>query len=820
MFQGRREHGFVTHVVMFVVVSVLTGALVAGLIIPFAGLFGLTTQKATDAFQDLPSELEEPPLPERSRMLAADGSVIATFYDQNRVEVSLDQVAPVMQRAILAIEDSRFYQHGPMDAKGTLRAFIRNQQAGGVSQGGSTITQQYVKLVQFENAETPEEQAQVVEDSYGRKLQELRYAVELEKTLTKDEILERYLNIVYFGDGAYGIESAARHYFSTSASKLTLTQAAMLAGLVRDPNGLDVKENPKAVLARRNLVLSRMVAEGMISEKAGREAAKQPLGLKMTRTPRGCYYSPYPFFCDYAEQVLLNDPALGKTREERRRALYRGGLTIYTTLDPQAQKAADKAVRETVHPTDSVIGALSMVEPGTGRVKAMAQSRGYGEGKGRTYINLNVPQKYNGTVGYQPGSTFKTFVLAAAIKQGIPLSTSLPSPRGTTISEPTRNCPNGKPGYHRDVWKVSNSTSAGPTSTLVTGTTHSVNTFYAYLQQRTGICEPAKIATALGATRADGRPLQQVKPFVLGVNEIAPLSMAEAYATFAARGKHCNATPIIKVIDRHGNEIDVKSSECKQVLPKEVADGVNYVLRQVVDGTDPGRTGARMSMKDEGRQVAGKTGTSNDRIAVWFMGYTTNLATAAVVADADPPLRTLMGRRIGGRVVSGDQVWGGTLAGPMWLAAMRGALEGHESPDFVEPDPDLIRGVPVTVPSVIGMGESRAKAVLREAGFAMSVGGWVDSAQPRGTVARQTPAGGTQAGSGSTIIVYLSDGTPPPPPSPAPKKPLPTLPPGPFPKPPLPPGPRPPDRDTPRIPAPPDSILGDSGLPEGLRRPG
>ena len=680
MSRATRERGFVTHILMLVVVSALAGALVAGLVIPFAGILGLTTQSATDAFNGMNGDLEDPPLPERSRLLAADGSTIATFYDQNRVEVTLEQVAPVMQRAILAIEDARYYQHGPLDAQGTLRAFLRNQQSGGVSQGGSSITQQYVKLVQFEKAETQQEQKRVIEDSYGRKLQELRYAVELEKTLSKNDILEKYLNIVYFGQGAYGIESAAKHYFNTSAAKLTLPQAAMLAGLVRDPNGLDVDTNPKSVLTRRNLVLSRMAHEGMISDEAGEKAAAEGLGLHMTKTNQGCYYSPYPFFCDYVEQILIRDPALGKDQEERRRYLYRGGLTIRSTLDPKAQRAADKAVSETVHPTDGVIGAVSMVEPGTGKIKAMAQSRRYGKGKGKTYVNLNVPQRYNGTLGYPPGSTFKAFVLAAAIRQGIPLTTSFPSPGETTITQNVRNCPDGKPGYNNVPWDVANSTSAGPTSTLISGTTHSVNTFFAFLEARTGICEPANIATRLGAVRADGQPLQQVKPFTVGVNEIAPLSMAEAYATFAARGLHCSAIPYTQVSDRSGNQLKVKGADCKQVIPKDVADAVTYVLREVVDGKDPGRTGQAMSMAGEGRQVAGKTGTSNDRIAVWFMGYTSNLAAAAVVTDANAPLRTLLGAHIAGRTVSGDQVWGGTLAGPMWLASMRGALAGKKSP--------------------------------------------------------------------------------------------------------------------------------------------
>jgi membrane peptidoglycan carboxypeptidase len=686
MSRTRRKPRFFTHLMMFLAVSVLAGALVAGLAIPFVGAAGLTAKSVTDTFLNMDRFLKEPSLAERSQVVASDGKVIATFYDQNRVGVKLDQIAPVMQRAVLAIEDARFYDHGPLDVQGTLRAFVRNQQGGGVSQGGSSITQQYVKLVLFESAKTPAEQAKVTEASYARKLQELRYAVELEKRMTKDEILEKYFNIVYFGDGAYGIQSAAKYYFSTTADKLTLSQAATLAGLVRDPVGLDVRKKPQAVLKRRNLVLSRMVHEGMISPKRAAAAAKTDLGLRITPFTQGCYYSKYPFFCDYVAAVLLSDPALGKTREERQRMLYRGGLTIKTTLDIRAQEAAQKAVSETVGPTDLVHGALSMVEPRTGAIKAMAQSKGYGEGEGKSYVNINVPQKYGGGIGFSPGSTYKPFVLAAAIRQGMPLTERLPSPGRTAISRPVKNCPNGKPGYNSDFWSIGNSTSAGPTSDMISGTGRSVNTYYANLEAETGICEPAQIATRLGATRADGKPLLQIKPFTIGVNEIAPLSMAEAYATFAARGIHCRAVPFSEVLDRDGKPVPVRGPECKRALPQDVADKVNYVLRQVVDGADSGRTGQHMSMRAEGRQVGGKTGTSESRKAVWFMGYTSNLVAAAAVADAHPVLRSLIGTSINGRVVGGDQVWGGTLAGPMWLSAMRGALEGKRSPNFAEPE--------------------------------------------------------------------------------------------------------------------------------------
>ncbi|HEY0618654.1 MAG TPA: biosynthetic peptidoglycan transglycosylase, partial [Kribbella sp.] len=251
------DRGVVQSVVLFLGVSVLSGALAAGLAIPFAGLAGYGTEKTNQTLQDLPQELKTVPLAVKSKILAADGSLIANLYEQNRVPVTLAQINPIMRKAIVAIEDDRFYEHGALDAKGTLRAMLRNQSQGSVQQGGSSITQQYVKLSLIEKARTPEEVKAATAETYQRKIAELRYAVAVEKEFTKDQILEKYLNLANFGDGAYGVEAAARHYFSTTAAKLTLPQAAMLAGLVKNPSGYDPTNDMKRAKDRRDTVLGR-----------------------------------------------------------------------------------------------------------------------------------------------------------------------------------------------------------------------------------------------------------------------------------------------------------------------------------------------------------------------------------------------------------------------------------------------------------------------------------------------------------------------------------------------------------------------------------
>jgi membrane peptidoglycan carboxypeptidase len=290
-------------------VAFIAGFLTAFLVLPYALMGGLTVRAANKGFQSLPADLVTPALPQGSVILAADGTKLATFYYENRVEVPITQVAPIMRKAIVAIEDSRFYEHGALDVKGTIRAVIANVRAGGVIQGGSTLSQQYVKNALAEMADSPAERRSALEPTAGRKLRELRYAVGLEKKLTKDQILERYLNIAYFGDGAYGIEAAARHYFDVHAAALTLEQAAALAGIVRSPQTYNPHLHPKRGRERRDLVLNRMLELKVITPPEAAAARSQPIHLRITKTPNGCVTSSAPFFCDYVQRDILGNPA-------------------------------------------------------------------------------------------------------------------------------------------------------------------------------------------------------------------------------------------------------------------------------------------------------------------------------------------------------------------------------------------------------------------------------------------------------------------------------------------------------------------------------
>lgn len=651
-------------------VSVLAGTLVGLMLIPFAGSLGVLTRDVVRDFESLPDELNTPPLPERSVILAADGSVLATIYYQNRIEVPLDSIAPIMRQATIAVEDARFLEHNGVDFRGIVRAAASNASSGEISEGASTLTMQYIKNVLVNQATSAEELDAARGDSSARKIKEVRLALALEKRFTKSEILSRYLNIAYFGSGAYGIEAASRRYFSKPASNLTLAEAATLAGIVQRPTSYDPIRNPELSAERRNVVLGRMANLGYVSQADANRAMKIPMKslLNPTQVSNGCTSSYAPFFCDYVLQSIRENDVFGETPEERETFLRRGGYTITTTLDPTVQKSVTEIVNSTI-PIDDPSGkaaAISMVQPGTGHIIAMTQNREWGtSGKGRTTYNYNAPQSMGGTIGMQAGSTFKVFTLAAALEAGISPNEYISSPSPNTFNN-FRNCETGVP---YDPVTVRNSTTSG-TLNMAQATAYSTNTYFMAIEERTGICRPVDIAESLGVTLGNGDPLLRVPSFTLGTMEIAPLSLANAYATFAAHGRYCEPVPILEIRDRDGAKLNVPNGDCRQVLDRSVADGVTVMLNGVVDGNIPGRTGAPMNLGD--RPVAGKTGTTNESAAVWFAGFTPQVASAVWVGDPRGgyafPLKDV--------TINGNyyrQVYGGTIPGPIWKESMLAA---------------------------------------------------------------------------------------------------------------------------------------------------
>ncbi|MBW3646185.1 MAG: transglycosylase domain-containing protein [Actinobacteria bacterium] len=757
------------------IASVVAGLVLAAVALPVVGGLGLTAKAGAEEFLVLPAELTIPPLAQRTRILAADGkTVLAVLYRQNRVNAPLQDVPELARKAVIATEDARFYAHNGIDYKGTLRAAVENAQAGGVSQGGSTLTQQYVKNALLQAARgSKEDQDKARELTLDRKLKEARYALAIEKELTKDQILERYLNIAYYGNGVYGMGTAASFYFNKPIQQLTLAEGALLAGLVQTPSRFDpvkAMSDPvvmETVLARRDIVLNRMRDVGFITEAQRAEASAErglpdkPL-FAIQPVVSGCENPEVaaPFFCDYVRRALEDTDlgkALGNTREERQDKLLAGGLTIVTTLDPRIQQAAQKAVEEAV-PIDDPFGAgavVDVVEPGTGHVRAMAVNRRYSEQDlpGHSKVNLAI----GGSSGFQAGSTFKPFVLAEAIKQGVPLGFPLYAPQKYT-SKVFKDYVDGRVGPYTP-------SNAGDSQsgrfTLETATHASVNTYYVQLEERVGVEPAAALAETLGVKQfKDGvpaAPLLRGGAFVLGANEVSPLDMAAAYATFAARGLYCPPRPVTQVLDARGQPIELGGPGCAQVLEQPIADTINSVLTGIIDGDTRGRTGRAASI---GRPAAGKTGSTNGSKAAWFVGYTPQLATAVWMGDpgaSGRPVRDMRSVRINGRFY--PQVFGGTIPAGIWQKAMREAMNGFPVVGFPKPGREASDGKNVAVPDVRGLPQDVAESTLISAGFSVRKGGRVSAAPvPAGAAAYTSPRAGRTVTFGSSVTLFVSTG--------------------------------------------------------------
>jgi membrane peptidoglycan carboxypeptidase len=643
--------------------SAIGGVLVAAIWLPAVGSMGLFTKTELNKFNALSTEaLHE--VPQRSEILDRYGHPIAYIYNVDasyyyspsnvkavsvsgidRAPVGYDQIAPPMRQAIVAIEDSRYYQHGALDFKGTIRALINNLQHKPV-QGGSTIAQQYVKNVLILSAPDPQQAVAATTDTLSRKLHELRLAIAVEHQMSRDEILAGYLNDAYFGNLAVGVQVAAETYFHTSAAKLNLPQAALLAGIVENPSAYDPIASPGAAKDRRNTVLARMAQLGMISNAAAAAATKAPLGLHPTPQPNGCASpsaSYAAFFCDYVVQSVLRDSQLGKTPADRAKLLATGGLKIYTTLDPKDQRAADHAVNYWVparggpgnpgHNADTE----AVVQPGTGQIRAIAEDRPYGTHGYATTLNLAVDTPYNGGLGIQAGSSAKLFTLITALEQGVPFGFTQTVPYQETISG-YYDCA----GQPLGPWHLVNASRGDRgTFSLYTGTTQSINTYFAGLEKKVGLCDVVRTATALGLHRADGTallkadgraqpPADQLASFTLGSVNVSPLSMAAAYATVAARGMYCSPVAINKIITDANRSLPVPQAGCHRAIPAAIADAVNYILQGVLINGTAGGEGI-------GRPAAGKTGTGNGPYYVDFGGYTPTLASYTSVFFPNSP---------------------------------------------------------------------------------------------------------------------------------------------------------------------------------------
>ncbi len=686
------------------------GVLAAGLAIPLAAGASTATNTTVELFEEVPDELTPGPLSQASFVYAADGSLLATFYAQNRIVVPLDEVSDAMKNAVIAIEDERFYQHGGIDPRGITRAFANNL-AGKSTQGASTLTQQYVKNVLIDQAEQQGDPFGVLEareDSVERKLREAKLSIALEKEMSKDEILQGYLNVAQFGTSVYGVETASHYYFDKSAKDLTPVEAATIAGVTKAPSQFDPTVNPEESQKRRDIVLNKMWSLGYISTEEYNDAISTPIvdTLHVTPIEVGCQAADgAAFFCEYVIKEIMASPEFGETSSDRQELLYRGGLEITTTLDPAKQTAAEQQVTTQV-PADNTAGlesAVVSVEPGTGKILAMAQNVPYDPSSdpapGTTSVSYAADYAHGGSRGFQPGSNFKPFVLAEWLKTGRTLNETVNATKVRRYSNAWHaSCLERGVNIGRDGWAPANTESSlGGNMSVLKATYLSVNTAYASMSTQLDLCGVRNTAWDMGfrptvnnetrqpLTTATVDDVYITPSMVVGTQNTSPLQLAAAYATIASNGTYCDPIAITKVTKPDGSEIKVPSANCNpDALPDNVAATMVYAMKNVLTiGTAYGNELAG------GRPAAGKTGTNQLSAQTWFTGFTPQISTTVWVGEASGETSHL-NINFQGRYF--DPLYGSSLAAPLWRDYMNMATDGMPVEDFPAPDPALIGG--------------------------------------------------------------------------------------------------------------------------------
>ncbi|RIX27920.1 PASTA domain-containing protein [Amnibacterium setariae] len=771
-------------------IAVIAGVMVAVAVTPAIALTGTTAKNGISLFEDLPSDLKIAALDQKTEIYAKDGDkevLLASFYAQNRQVVTWKQINQIAKNAAIAGEDVRYYDHGGVDPVGIVRATVANL-AGKDLQGASTITQQYVKNVCVQEAENKATQKEVTaaydvctDPSVGRKLREARYAIALEKTYSKDQILLGYLNIAGFGGRVYGIESAAEYYFDTTAEKLTVAQAASLMATVNNPTylRLDVKDNYARNKERRDYILGVELKNRLITKAQYDEAVATPIEPKITPTKTGCEAAGVAgFFCDYVYRTVLEDKAFGATPQARQANIERSGWKIYTTLDLAAEKKAKQAMSTYVPKsvaTYNIGGAAVSVEVGTGRILTMVTNKDFSYTKGGTSSSINYTADYDlgRSGGWQPGSTFKVFTLLQWLKSGRTLNTTVDSNPGTVGDFTACGAPYKGPPY-----PFSNDTeNEGGYQTVLEGTKQSINGTFVRMAQQLDLCDIKKLADDFGVVpiRGNSDPTGYASFIIGGSYTVSPVSIAAAYAGIANHGDYCSPIAIDKVVKPDGSELAAPKTECKQVVTPEVADAAVYALRGVFQGgTASGDNTA------DGLYEFGKTGTTDNAYDTWMTGTTSKVATSVWVGNNGTKKgSSLQSLRLtqfpdttpcyvsgnGTAAVARHCVWkdiqtavnkdyGGATS---WTAPLPQYLYGGApAADATPATPSTQTG---SVPDVTGQPLEAAEQALVAAGYTWALNGTVGSSQPAGTVAQTSPAAGSQLPAGSQVTIQSSDGS-------------------------------------------------------------
>ncbi|WP_141564328.1 penicillin-binding protein, partial [Mycolicibacterium palauense] len=748
----------------------LAGLLVAAMLFPVAGGAGVVAMRVSNSVTEDSTALVTGEVPVVSTMVDATGQPIAWLYAQRRWVVPSNRIANTMKLAIVSIEDRRFAEHNGVDLPGTLTGLIGYLRGDLDTRGGSTIEQQYVKNYNLlVAAQNDAERRAAVEVTPARKLREIRVALALDKTLPKSEILARYLNLVSFGNGAYGVQEAARTYFGINAADLNWQQAALLAGMVQSTSMLDPYTNPEAALARRNLVLDTMI-ENLPGKADELRAARQtPLGVlpQPDPLPNGCIAArDRAFFCEYALQYLAR---AGLSKDE----VARNGYLIRTTLDPTVQDSVKSAIDEVADPdAEGVASVMSVITPGKDahRVVAMGDNRTYGLelDEGQTV----QPQPFS-LVGDGAGSIFKIFTTAAALEMGMGINAQLDVPQ--TFQGKGLGSSNS-PGCPKETWCVKNAGGYRGSMNVTDALAQSPNTAFAKLIAQVGVPRAVDMAVKLGL-RSYGEPgtarayepdtneslaewikRQNLGSFTLGPFELNALELSNVAATLASGGVWCPPTPIEAIFDRDGNEVAVDAPKCEQVVPEGLANTLANALSK--DDTS-GTAAASAGSVGWNLPMSGKTGTTETHRSSGFLGFTNRYAAASYIFDDSTNPSGLCSYPL--RKCSSGNLYGGKEPARTWFLAMKPIDEEFGPVELPPTDPRYVEGGPgSTVPSVSGLKLDAARTKLSDAGFQVAEDPTpVPSGYRKGTVVGTTPSGKTIPG--SIITINTSSGVPPAP---------------------------------------------------------
>ena len=757
--------------------SVLAGILVAVMVTPGLAVTSMAASNTIGIFDRLPENLVFGEQPQENKIVAkgADGAdvVIATVYSQNREEVKWDDVAQVVKDAAVAGEDRRFYEHGGVDVQGLVRAALANTVKGGVESGASTISMQLVKNIFVQEAlqeDTKEERdlalAKAQEQSIDRKLKEMKLAIGLEKKYTKDEILLAYLNIAGFGNNTYGIEAAAQRYYQVSAKDLSLDQAASLIAIVQQPGvrSLNDPEHYAANKERRDVILGNMRVENMITDEEYKAALAVPVDdttVHLAPPSNGCIaglaYAKQ--FCDYIVKSVKDLKSLGEDAAAREEAWKIGGYTIHTTLNLGLQELSESTLRTYAPPEETKLqlGASSTVlENKTGRIIVMAQNKGFddtltGSGPTTTAINFNTDQPYGGSGGFQAGSTYKVFTLLNWLSNGHGLNEVVDANARTVDQASFLDTCDGPYGT---TWKFRNDSGETGTRTVMAATARSVNGAYVSMALKLDQCQTKLIAQSLGIHTAimtdnpDTTFIENKVPsnpsMILGTVDLAPMTIAAAYAALANGGIYCKPIAVDSITNSKGEELPGQASEC---APSLVDSGVAAAAVLALKGAMNGYN----ANPRNGIQHMGKTGTTSSSKQTWVTNSTTETTSITWVGNiiGDYPMRSY-------RNAMGA---GGNLRHAI-SKIIQSAVDGvYGGSNFPDPPANLLTGTGVTLDDFIGQTVENAKSIIEARGLVYADGGQVDSDRPVGQVAQTDPAPGTVMASGMTVTVYTSNGS-------------------------------------------------------------